>query len=287
MIKHNLKYYLQLLLITFCTFHNAQAATSTTEEDTADESDVRSVQIGVPASRYPYSYQDKDSSNIGVLIDRVAILCQQSRLKCNFISGNFHENLDRLHHFKIDAILLIDSVILPDVDQIKLTTPLCKHNPIFVKKVRLSLQKVITNEDLKNSIIGVTKDSLFHLYALDNYYSFASIRPYETLESGIFDIFSNRIDVLFTEETFYNARIGTTSLGHKHSRLWLKKLQSDAVELPGTLMALAMRNDDALLDKINSAINSQGVNSPCTDLLAVAVDIQNRNPGDDNATDKD
>lgn len=285
MIIRTLKDHLHSLLLLACIFYSSQIFSAAIED--TDINGMRSIYIGVPESRYPYSYQDESSNNIGILIDRITNICNQSNLRCNFTSGNFHENLGRLHRFKVDAILLIDSVILPDIDQIKLTSPLCQHNPIFVKKVRLSLQKVLTNEDLKNTTIGVPKDSLFHLYALDNYYSFASIRPYEVLESGVFDIHSGRIDILFAEETFYNARIGKTPLAHRHSRFWLKKLQSDAVKLPGTLMTLAIRNDDELLDKINSAIDSKGTNSPCTDLLAATIATKNRNPGDANTADKD
>lgn len=286
MIMRALNVFLTPLLLTACVLCSSKLFSATKEN--TDDKETTPIHIGIPEARYPYSYQDKSNNNTGILIDRVTSICIKSNFKCNFVSGNFHENLDRLRHFKIDAVLLIDSVALPDIDQITLTTPLCQHNSIFIKRVRLSLQKIITNKDLKNTTIGVTKDSLFHLYALDNYYSFASIRPYETLESGIFDIYSGRIDILFAEETFYEARISKTPLAHRHNRFWLKKLQSDAVNLPGTLMTLAIRNDDnALLDKMNSAINSKGIDSPCTDLLAVAIDAKNRNPGDDNAADKD
>lgn len=265
------KFLRTILLLTIMFGQSAMAA----EEHNDADNVVLTIYMGVPGNRYPYSYLDNENNMHGVLLDKTIEICKKAGLKCNFSHGNFHDNLQKLHDFKIDAALIVDSVVLPAYDEVRLTKPLCKHNPIFIKKAHTNTSKEFTDKDLQNTLIGVPYSSLFHLYALDNYYSFSSIKPYETLEAGIFDVFSERIDVLFTEEAIYDSRIGSTFLGsgHKHTKQWLEKLHNDSVELSGTLMAIAVRDiadrddDDAIMAKLTAAITEQDSASPCKQLL--------------------
>lgn len=255
--------------------------------ETESSENHRPIYVGVPENRYPYSYKNTENKITGLLIDKISDICEKNSFSCTFIDGDFHENLEKLQTLNIDALLVIDSIIIPDSDEVKTTLPLCKYNAVFVKKVRLSLQKKITNDDLQNKTIGVTAESALHLYALDNYYSFSSIKPYETMESGVFDIFSEKIDILFTEEAFYESRIGSTLLGNRHNGFWLKKLGSDSIDLPETLMTLVLRNnDDELWNKMASAITKQDAEQLCSALLP-DVETDTEEPANDtNAIEK-
>lgn len=247
------------------------------------EKDVvhKSIRIGVPGNRYPYSYIDAESEIRGLLINRVTDICARSNLECHFVDRNFHENLEELRLMNIDAALVVDSIILPKNDEVRVTLPLCKYSSVFIKKVRLSLQKTVSDDDLKNQTIGVTSGSVFHLYAIDNYYGFSNIKPYETLEAGVFDLFSEKIDFLFTETAFYEARVGSTLLGNRHNGFWLKPLGSESVVLPDTLMTLMIRNtDDELWNMMALTMTKQDAERSCSALLS-EVETDNEKPAND------
>ncbi|MGB1012059.1 MAG: substrate-binding periplasmic protein [Thiolinea sp.] len=267
--------YLKLLASTLLLLALGQQRLIAAEEHGNGGGVVQTIYMGVPGNRYPYSYIDNENNLHGVLLDKTVEICKKAGFKCNFTYGNFHDNLKKLHDFKIDAALIVDSVVLPDYDEVRLTNPLCKHNAIFIKKANSRSEKEITDLDLQNALIGVPYGSLFHLYALEHFYSFSSVKPYETLEAGIFDVFSERIDVLFTEEAIFDSRIASTFLssGHKHNTHWLEKLHNQSVELSGKLMTIAVRNtsdrddDDQLMAKLSAAVTEKDSASPCTNLI--------------------
>ena len=121
-------------------------------------------------------------------------------------------------------------------------------------------------EDFQRSTIGVLSGSLHHFYLLDEYSSLARIKPYELLESGVLDLVFGRIDSLFADEAFFEARIKNTSLSNIDKPGQLVAIKVGQPELSPTAMRLVVRKNDT---ELLAVLNNNILHSPpaCTDLL--------------------
>ncbi|EIJ36881.1 substrate-binding periplasmic protein [Thiothrix nivea] len=221
--------------------------------------------IGIVQNRQPYTYLDKEKRPKGILIERLNTLCSQIKADCEYVAGESEQLLTDLQTYRIQGMLIIDSFVVPDVDHIKLTSPLCEIKPLFLQRQNDARKKA---EDFKGTTIGVGHGSLLHLYLLDEYSSLARIHPYLTLESGVFDLVSGRIDALFTDEAFFQARVAKTALASQTNPARLMSSAVGKPDFPATSMTLAVRErDQALLSSLEKAIKASGKIASCSSLL--------------------
>ena len=221
--------------------------------------------FGVPMNYPPYVFLNKKEETKGLLVDSIKSLCVEIDQECVFIRGSFHQLLNRLEALEIHSLLVIDSVLLPDIDKVLHSQPLCKINPVFIQQIKDGKPFYKSPEDLEKTTIGVLVDSLFHLYLLDNYYSSASIRPYNLLESGLFDLVSGRIDSLFAEQTFFKERVAKTSLT-KVFNVQAKVIGDVAFNQPSMSLVLRKNSPD-LLAALNAAIQKRGATDDCARMI--------------------
>ncbi len=222
--------------------------------------------IGIEKNRSPYTNLDDRQQAYGILVDIVRHLCQTIKIECHFIAGNFDKLMHDLQTYRLDAIIVIDTVLLAKIDKLKLSPPLCNIQPVFIQKK--SDERRTKREDFKQTTIGVLEGSLLHFYLLDEYSSHARLKPYPLLESGVFDLFSGKIDALFADQAFFNERVLKTALGRENSALTLIALRANEIELPATSMALVLKERDTELYTILvKAIQVEETLSDCATLL--------------------
>lgn len=227
-----------------------------------------SLYFGIIDNHRPHVYLDAEEQPSGSLVGYIQTLCEELDAGCNFLTGGFFNHLEALQSGQINALLITDSVLIPAVDEIIFTPPLCKISPVFIYKVKPSMPSVRSIDDVKHDIIGVHLDSSLHLYLLDEYYSKSQIKPYALLESGIFDLANDRVDALLAEHSFFEARIATTTLVSKKKSYQLGMLSAGKVELPFKTMSLALRaRDTDLYKKLSKAIDAHGPTLSCVDLV--------------------
>ena len=222
--------------------------------------------IGVEDKKIPYSYLGENKELKGILIDQVKTLCNHLNMRCHFVTGEIDSLLSKLKTRELKFVLIQDSFILPKIDQVILTPSICQIKPIFLQKKTAEL-KVKAKKDFKGKIIGVQRASLLHLYLLENYNSFATLRPYIQLESAVFDLISGRIDMLFVDEAFVKNRVLTTSFGKNGNPLELIILNIDTVKITRPTMTLALReNDKQIMQQIKNILNQSKIEF-CSSLL--------------------
>lgn len=227
-----------------------------------------SLYFGIVDNHRPHVYLDEEEKPSGSLVNYVNTLCKELDKGCSFSTGNFFSHLEKLQAGQINALLVTDSVLLPTVDEIIFTPPLCKISPTFIYKIRNDDSDFKSVDDIKNVTIGVHLDSSFHIYLLDEYYSHSRIKPYSLLESGVFDLANDRIDALFAEESFFEARVATTTLISNKKGSQLATLEVGKVELPFKTMSLALSaRDTELYEQLSTVINAQGPTRNCVDLV--------------------
>ena len=225
--------------------------------------------IGVEIKKIPYSYLNKEGEISGILIDQIRSHCKTLNLECSFVKNTMENLLYQLKISEIQAVLVQDFFVIPKVDKIVLSSPLCKINPIFIQKKSDPLKSTI--EAFKGTTIGVKKASILHLYLLDHYNSFVNIKTYIQLESGIFDLVSKRIDVLFSGEAFFKSRVlnmlfNSDNNPHQLTTLNMEKLLDSKNDF-NKIMSLAFKEGDIkYIDKFKLFL-SQSKLKPCIDLL--------------------
>lgn len=238
-----------------------------------------SLYFGIMDNHRPHVYLDAAEQPSGSLIKTIKTLCDGFDADCNFSAGSFFNHLEELQSGQLNALLITDSVLLPNIDEIIFTPPLCKISPAFIYKVKQGKPAFKSIDDIKNVTIGVHIDSSFHLYLLDEYYSHSRIKPYSLIESGVFDLANDRIDALLAEQAFFDAQVATTTLISKKKNYYLDTLSAEKIKLPFKTMSLALRaKDTALHETLSKAINSLGPTINCVEL--VRRSLNKGNPAD-------
>jgi hypothetical protein len=246
--------------------------------------------FGMEINNSPYTGLSNDTQAVGLLITSVSQLCEKIKIKCEFVSNSFSKMLGDIQLDKLDALVIVRQLILPKTDKLKLTIPLCKIQPVFIHSTDFS--KSINIEDLAGTTIGVKEGSRLHFYLIQKYRPEVIIKPYSLLESGLFDLLTNRIDRLATDKAFASTHLAkmffaekryiATSLSTKNNEKEDKDKDKDKdknnsnkmlnilndVSFLSTQMTLALRDDDIqLYEKLTRAIQARGQVPYCSDLL--------------------
>lgn len=228
----------------------------------------QSLSFGIVDNHRPHVYLDKEEQPSGSLINYVYSLCEDLEADCNFSVGSFFNHIERLQSGEINALLVTDTVLIPAIDDIIFTPPLCKISPVFIYKVEGNEPAFKTIDEIKNVTIGVHLDSSYHLYLLDEYYSHSRIKPYSLIESGVFDLANDRIDALLAEQSFFEAQVATTTLVSKKKSYYLDTIELGEIDIPFETMSLALRaNDSALHADLSKLIEAHGPTESCVDLV--------------------
>lgn len=223
------------------------------------------LHIGVPVSRPPYAYLDKEKQPTGILVNAMQRVCQQMQVTCSFDTGNPDQLLLDLQAIKLNAVLIVDNFIVPEVDKIKLTPPLCKPTPIFIQKTGTPVRS--KPEDFRGSTLAVQEGSIFHIYLLDEYSGQTRLKPYPFMDNAVFDLVFGRLDALFADEAFIQSRItGTTLQGY----VQFTTTRADTTEFPTTTaMTLAVREqDNNLFNELVTALQTTSSGKDCVQWLA-------------------
>jgi polar amino acid transport system substrate-binding protein len=221
--------------------------------------------IGIPPDRQPYAYLDAQKQAAGILVNAVRAACQHMQVTCEFVSGTPDQLVQDLQAVKLNMFLIVDDFIVPEVDKLKLTQPICKPKPLFIEKADAPARS--KPEDFRGTTLGVQEGSIFHIYLLDEYSSQARLKAYPFVDNAVFDLVFGRIDALFAEEALIKARITDTSLeGYLHFQV----IEADPKTLATTAMVLALREQDTdLLKEMNNALQATTKGQNCAQLLAV------------------
>ncbi len=229
-----------------------------------DDGTIAPLYIGIEKRRIPYTYLDDQHLADGLLVNMASKMCEAIDAQCRFIAGTFDNLLQDLQTSKLDGLLIIDDVILPDIDGIKLTSPLCDLQPVFIQqKVDVARKR---RRDFAKTTIGVLEASLFHLYLLDEYSSFARIKSYPLLEGAVFDLKAGRIDAIFTDLAFFNERILNNPLGRGNQASTMITLSVETPGFPDTGMTLAINEQQLeLFSVVEKELQNQGSVTVCSD----------------------
>ncbi|MGV6808436.1 MAG: transporter substrate-binding domain-containing protein [bacterium] len=193
----------------------------------------KTLYIGIEKNRLPYTHIDQQKKIQGFIAQRLQDICHTIDQDCEFIAKGWDQLLNDLQLRKIDTIVVIDNVLLPEIDDVSLSSPICRMTPVFV----IHATKTIANsiDDFRSTTIGVRRGSTFHFHLLNEYSNIAKIKDYRLLENAIFDLSFDRVDSILMDQTVFSGRIKPTPIANKEST-W-------------SLMHFPMNNTTTLPDK--------------------------------------
>jgi ABC-type amino acid transport substrate-binding protein len=226
--------------------------------------------VGIPQNRAPFVYTNEIQVVDGVLIKLTKTLCNQLNYDCIFMPGSFYPTLEKLQGGALQALIVLDDVILPEVDEVRLSDPLCKVNPVFIQMEEGNSEKKQPS-DFEGKKLGFLSNTTMHLDLLDNYSEFASLHPYELLESAAFDLAFGRIDSLYVSEAFYLERIAEKNLmpqlfpDKKFEVAYMK----EPTDFPTSMRLAIPASDTTLLNRFNKAITEQKMGAGCAGLARI------------------
>lgn len=278
-------YYFLCLIICGVVIQLAtQETIAATEKKAAKKIEQKQLYIGIESRRMPYSDVNDAQKAQGILVDATKQVCKKMNANCRFINDNFSSLLQQLATRQLHAVINIDTVVLPKIDKLKLSPPLCRITPVFIQ--HQSSQKK-TSTDFKNTTIGVLEGSSLHFYLLDHYSRFARLRAYPVLENGVFDLVSGRIDALYADNAFFQYRVASTSLARDMTPPTLvahpiedakqekpeKSEEREKLEKQPSLASISMafilrENDDELFTLLEKALAAQKQPPDCASLLS-------------------
>jgi ABC-type amino acid transport substrate-binding protein len=228
----------------------------------ANGSEARKLYFGIEGKRLPYTELVKGIEANGMLVDALREICEEIDAECHFVGGKPDQLLQDLQHYQLDALLVVDAVLLPDIDKLRFTSPLCRIEPVFLQTQPYpSIEAFI-----RSAVIGVQQDSLLHLYLLDEYAGNARLRAYPLLENGLFDLAFGRIDALFVDKAFLHAHIA--QIEKNIPMLNVVTLDKSALAAGAMSVAIGQHNK-ALFNEFEQTVqNLHGGNPPgCADML--------------------
>ena len=262
--------YLSILLIISVIMTSLFAE----EKNTNEEQKSKVFYIGVETNRMPYIGLTHDKEIIGLLITSVHQLCKKIKIQCEFVSSNFFSILEDIKLNRLDGLLIVDQLVFPKTDKLKLTTPLCTIQPVFIHSS--DLDGSIKAKDLTGKIIGVKEGSRLHFYLIEKYDHYATIKPYSLLQNGLFDLFTQHIDLLATDKAFASVNLAKATFAKHYTITSLRKKNNTTSDFFSkkdfvlTQMTLALGEENTgLYNKLDQAIRARGKTPYCSDLLVV------------------
>jgi lysine-arginine-ornithine-binding protein len=154
------------------------------------------IKVGTEGDYPRFSYTDTAGNLAGWDIDIVKAVCEEAKLKCEFVRQSFDGMIPALLAGKID---MISSINVTD-ERKKAIAFSDKHYNIpyrWVAKRTAGLEP--TKDGLKGKVIGVQSGTIQENYVRDNFGDVAKIQLYKNQDEANLDLIAGRIDATIAQ----------------------------------------------------------------------------------------
>lgn len=239
----------------------------------AEQTDTsnNTIYIGIERNRLPFSHINDRNKLQGIIAKRLRDICNTINQPCEFIAKSWDHLLKDLQLHQLDTIVVADNIIIPDVDQVSLSIPICTMYPVFL--IRTTAEQPKSIDDFQATTIGVRKGSTFHFHLLHEYSHLAKIKAYTLIENAIFDIAFDRLDSILIEQAFYESRIKKTPLGNKDNVVSLTHFPLDNISQLSdkykniNITLATKKGNEKVINDLESILKEVSIPTPlCKDL---------------------
>lgn len=226
-------------------------ALALTAFSTLVQADEKPLRIGIEAAYPPFAYKTPEGNITGFDYDIGNALCEEMKVKCQWIEQEFDGLIPALKVRKFDAVLSSMSITAERKRSVDFTGKYYATPARLAMKAGTEMNDVAA--DLKGKKIGVQRSSVYDRYATDNFAPVgAEIVRYTSQNEIFLDMTSGRLDGTLADVVNIDDGFLKTDAGKGFA---LVGPDFTDEKYFGEGQGIAVRKGDkALADKISAAI---------------------------------
>ncbi|WP_066801092.1 transporter substrate-binding domain-containing protein [Moraxella oblonga] len=250
----NIKYLSVVLGTALLVACGGEKPADTPTNNTATQGETV-IHIATESSFKPFSYLDNQGNTVGFEIDLANALCAEMKAKCDITSQEWDSLIPSLHAEKSDAIMAGMSVTPERQAVVDFTDSYFDNKLVIIGKKG----ETVTLDSLAGKTVGVQQSTLSADYLAKNQPK-ATVKPYDKQDNVYLDLSAGRIDYMMSDFVPVSD--------------WLKTDAGANFEIKGSpididdKVAIAIRKNDALKDKFNTALATIKSNGEYDKLMA-------------------
>jgi polar amino acid transport system substrate-binding protein len=209
------------------------------------------LKIGTEGAYPPFNNLTADGKLEGFDIDIANALCEEMKVKCEFVTQDWDGIIPALQAGKFDAIIASMSITDERKQKVDFTNKYY-NTPPAIAAAKDSTIKGVTKEDLAGKTIGV-QGSTIHFNYSEKTYTDSTVKPYPTAQEYQLDLANGRIDAVNDDITVIEQ--------------WLNSPEGACCKLVGTIktvpeihgegVGIAVRKGETdLVKQFNAAIEA-------------------------------
>jgi polar amino acid transport system substrate-binding protein len=217
----------------------------------AAHAEEKTLKIGTEGAYPPFNNLTSDGKLEGFDIDIAKALCDEMKVKCEFVTQDWDGIIPALQAGKFDAIVASMSITPERKKQVDFTNKYYNTPPAIAAPKDTDI-KGVTKEDLAGKTIGV-QGSTTHFNYSEQTYTDSTVKPYPTAQEYQLDLANGRLDAVNDDVVVIQQ--------------WLDSPEGACCKLVGTIKpveeihgpgaGIAVRKgDDELREKLNAAITA-------------------------------
>src|SRR6185437_128100 len=160
----------------------------------AAQAEEKVVKIGTEGAYPPFNNLTADGKLEGFDVDIAQALCDEMKVKCEFVTQDWDGIIPALQAGKFDAIIASMSITAERMEKVDFTNKYY-NTPPAIAAPKDSDIKGVTKEDLAGKAIGV-QGSTTHFNYSEQTYTDSTVKPYPTAQEYQLDIANGRLDAV-------------------------------------------------------------------------------------------
>ena len=209
------------------------------------------LKIGTEGAYPPFNNLTADGKLEGFDIDIARALCDEMKVKCEFVTQDWDGIIPALQAGKFDAIIASMSITPERAQQVDFTNKYYNTPPAIIAPKDTDI-KGVTKEDLAGKTLGV-QGSTTHFNYSSQTYTDSTVKPYPTAQEYQLDLANGRLDAanddIIVLQEFLDSPEGTCCK--------LVGTIAPVEEIHGPGAGIAVRKGEKeLVEKFNAAIDA-------------------------------
>lgn len=218
----------------------------------AAQAQEKVVKIGTEGAYPPFNNLTADGKLVGFDIDIAQALCDEMKVKCEFVAQDWDGIIPALQAGKFDAIVASMSITEERKQKVDFTNKYY-NTPSAIAVPKDSTLKGVKKEDLAGKTIG-TQSSTTHFNYASKTFTDSTVKPYPTAQEYQLDLANGRLDAVEDDIVVLSQWLETQD--GACCKL-LGQPEPQPVEIFGEGAGIAIRKGDTeLKDKLNAAIKT-------------------------------
>lgn len=209
------------------------------------------LRIGTEGAYPPFNNLTSDGKLVGFDIDIANALCEEMKVKCEFVTQDWDGIIPALQAGKFDAIIASMSITDERKQKVDFTHKYY-NTPSAIVAPKDTTIKGVTKEDLAGKTLGAATSTTHYNYA-EKTYTDTTLKGYPTSQEFLLDIANGRLDAVTDDVSVLEEWLKTTD----GACCKVVGMITPVPEIHGEGAGIAVRKGEtSLAEKFNAAIDA-------------------------------